>query len=109
MTNCRIGSRLDRGKERAWLFSFEGEREISTASLDPCPVDLSVNSKTISLNRSYEDKVVERGEKFIGYVKTLFDRRSLEVIYNGEIVGGGKLKVDANSSIRLLADIPPAV
>lgn len=96
-TDGCVGEYLDRGLDEIGVESWEGEREISTATMDPCPVEININGKMTQVDHSYEEKLLKRGEKFIKFITTIFEKKSLEVTYTGDIVGEAKLKVRVGS------------
>jgi len=74
-----------RAKVQNSIFIFEGEREIR--KLTTHPTELKVGNHIMQLDSELQVKLEERGEHYWSFVRRIMQRGSVEVNYDGPLVG----------------------
>ncbi|KAF2276670.1 P-loop containing nucleoside triphosphate hydrolase protein [Westerdykella ornata] len=81
-----IGNFIDRTPLSVTINSYEGAKDITT--LPVYPVEIKEGDFTINLNSDLEAHLIERGKRCWKILEAVFEKKCLEVKYNGPVIGG---------------------
>ncbi|KAJ4293629.1 hypothetical protein N0V90_008913 [Kalmusia sp. IMI 367209] len=79
------GNYIDRTTHTVMINSYEGAKDITTLAV--YPVEIKEGDFNIKLNPGLETHLIERGKRCWNILETVFEKKLLEVKYNGPIFG----------------------
>ncbi|CAG8952434.1 hypothetical protein HYFRA_00001181 [Hymenoscyphus fraxineus] len=88
---------ISRRKYVRYMHKFPGEKQIQ--QLTVYPIELLVDDTQVALSAGIWDQLQKRGQKYFELMKAVFGKGSLEVTYDGELIGESKLKQYTGNAI----------